>query len=76
MDVDNANPTVHAPLDLDRLKAERDKARGESGRDPIDVRFDLVCQATPGSFLLSPFSFFFSACFALTALLVLGSGGL
>merc|ERR1711991_1016749 len=37
MDVDNANPTVHAPLDLDRLKAERDKARGESGRDPIDA---------------------------------------
>lgn len=35
--MDNANPTVFQPLDLEALKAERDKKRGENERDPIDA---------------------------------------
>ncbi len=38
MEPENPNPEVHQPLDLAKLKSERDLARGGSAeRDPIDA---------------------------------------
>ncbi len=34
--MENANPTVFKPVDIEALKAERDKKRGPNERDPID----------------------------------------
>jgi hypothetical protein len=37
MEAENANPAVYAPLDLERLKQERDKNRKTDERYPIDA---------------------------------------
>ncbi len=34
---ENPNPEIHQPLDLAKLKAERDRVRGPDERDPIDA---------------------------------------
>ena len=43
MEAENANPRVFQPLDLEELKARRNRERPSQDREPIDVRRPFPC---------------------------------